>query len=86
MRNIAKYGIYWSIPGPNYHPHATVLYNCGSDRENEDGRLIRITDLINDVGNLTKQQPFKIQYIAIGELGYYGNVLNILRKIQLADL
>jgi hypothetical protein len=85
LENIEKYGITWSLPGPNFHPHSTVLYNTGNYSELiNNGQLVNVKGLLN-VGNLSVHEPFGIECLAIGQLGFYGNVLKVLRKISLND-
>lgn len=67
--DIDQYGICWSLPH-NFDPHFTVIYNMPPDFN---------LDLVPPI----TQCSFKPAYLAVGFLGYHGNVIDILWRTKL---
>jgi 2'-5' RNA ligase len=61
--------------GNDFNPHMTIFFGSSSSP-----RFDEVTKLLKP---LTKNNTFEAQTIAIGELGYHGNLLHILYKIHL---
>ena len=66
QERIRVYGVSWGIPG-FFDPHVTILYD--------------VAHCLNILPNIPKIKPYMPSHLAIGLLGYSGNVKeNIYKK------
>ncbi len=67
------YVTYWKLP---FNPHITLIYNSGEDRKNGEGDFIKISKLLSNI--LVTKTEFKVEKLALIELGEEGNALKLL--------
>ncbi|MGL5720039.1 MAG: hypothetical protein ACRCYP_04530 [Alphaproteobacteria bacterium] len=84
-RDIAKFGIYWGLPGSSFNPHVTLLYGSGGDRTNSTGEWVRIQSLLERIEGLSTQEVFPLRELMLGRLGRDGQITQILKSFQLSE-